>query len=123
MIDGRIHRDEAYTPREFNIFRYQRIETFHMHEFTGFQRDLLYIIAELDSPSGLAVKEHLDEYYSSKINHGRLYPNLDILVDAGLVEKGTIDDRTNSYTLTDKGKQLLAERRQWENDSVTLFQD
>lgn len=94
-----------------------------MRDLTGFQRDLLYIIAGLDTPHGLAVKDYLDEYYSSEINHGRLYPNLDMLVDAGLVEKGTIDDRTNSYSLTDTGKQMLAERRQWENDSATVFQD
>ena len=85
-----------------------------MHALTGFQRDTLYVIAGMDSPKGLAIKEKLDDYYASEINHGRLYPNLDTLVDMGLVKKGVIDDRTNSYSITEKGKELLAERREWE---------
>ena len=56
-----------------------------MHDLTGFQRDLLYVIAGRDDPHGLAIKEELEEYYESEIHHGRLYPNLDALVDKGLV--------------------------------------
>ena len=89
-----------------------------MHDLTGFQRDLLYVIGDLDEPKGLAIKDALEDYYGSEINHGRLYPNLDTLVEKGLVEKGHIDDRTNSYALTDRGKRELAARRQWENDHV-----
>jgi PadR family transcriptional regulator PadR len=85
-----------------------------MNDLTGFQRDLLSVIAGLDEPKGLAIKEEMDEYYEEEINHGRLYPNLDTLVDAGLVEKGSIDDRTNSYSLTADGESVLAERRAWE---------
>ena len=48
------------------------------------------------------------------MNHGRLYPNLDTLVTKGLVEKGTIDRRSNSYTLTERGERMLKERRSWE---------
>lgn len=91
-----------------------------MHELTGFQRDCLVVIAGLDSPKGLAIKDELDEYYGSEINHGRLYPNLDALVQAGLIEKGQIDDRTNSYSLTDEGRELLAGRYEWENQYVDL---
>ncbi|NIS30845.1 MAG: PadR family transcriptional regulator, partial [Actinobacteria bacterium] len=40
---------------------------------TGFQRDLLYVVAGLEDPKGLAVKAELDDYYGSEINHGRLY--------------------------------------------------
>lgn len=89
-----------------------------MHDLTGFQRDLLYVIAGLDSPHGLMVKEELEQYYESDINHGRLYPNLDVLVDKGLVEKGRIDDRTNSYTVTSRGQRELESRRDWEDDYV-----
>ncbi|WP_394347183.1 hypothetical protein [Halobacterium salinarum] len=31
-----------------------------MHDLTGFQRDLLYAIAGLDEPHGLAVKDELE---------------------------------------------------------------
>ena len=91
-----------------------------MHELTGFQRDLLYVIAGLDSPKGLAIKDKLDEYYSSEINHGRLYPNLDELVEKGYVEKGHLDDRTNAYTITESGKNLVVERRQWEDQKAEI---
>jgi DNA-binding PadR family transcriptional regulator len=47
-----------------------------------------------------------------------LYPNLDALVDKGYLEKGSIDKRTNEYTLTDAGRALLAERREWEAEQL-----
>lgn len=71
-----------------------------MHDLTGFQRDLLIVIAGLDDPHGLSVKDELEEYYETDINHGRLYPNLDILV-----EKGQKDKRTNLYYLTQRGEE------------------
>ncbi|ARS88723.1 PadR family transcriptional regulator [Natrarchaeobaculum aegyptiacum] len=86
-----------------------------MYDLTGFQRDLLTVIAGEEEPHGLAVKEELEEYYESEIHHGRLYPNLDTLVDKGLVEKGTRDRRTNVYTLTRRGRRELEARREWES--------
>lgn len=91
-----------------------------MHDLTGFQRDILYVLGGLESPKGLAIKDELDRYYSSDINHGRLYPNLDALVEKGLVEKGRIDDRTNSYSLTGRGRRELEARREWEENYVDL---
>ena len=84
-----------------------------MHDLTGFQRDLLYVIAGLDEPHGLAIKEELEDYYEGEVHHGRLYPNLDELVDKGLVEKGTIDRRTNYYTLTQRGQREIDAREDW----------
>ncbi len=89
-----------------------------MHDLTGFQRDLLYVIAAKDTPHGLGIKTTLQEYYEETINHGRLYPNLDTLVDKGLVEKGQIDRRTNSYTLTQRGVREIKARREWENSRL-----
>jgi DNA-binding PadR family transcriptional regulator len=86
-----------------------------MHELTGFQRDLLIVIAGLDHPSGQDVKSELSTYYASEINHGRLYPNLDAIVDSGLVEKGEIDRRTNYYELSREGAEMIRERREWED--------
>jgi len=61
-----------------------------MDDLTGFQRDLLYVIAGANQPSGQDVKEEIEQYYSDEINHGRLYPNLDTVVNKGLVvEKGS----------------------------------
>ncbi|MBX0297851.1 PadR family transcriptional regulator [Haloarcula nitratireducens] len=89
-----------------------------MHDLTGFQRDLLYVIAGSDEPHGLALKAELGDYYNQEINHGRLYPNLDTLVEKGLVEKGTQDRRTNIYTLTQRGRRELEARREWEHKYV-----
>ncbi|MFC4357792.1 PadR family transcriptional regulator [Halobium salinum] len=86
-----------------------------MFGLTGFQRDLLYVIAGADRPSGQTIKSELEGDLGDEINHGRLYPNLDTLVDRGFVEKGTIDRRTNYYAITDSGEELLHERREWED--------
>ncbi|SIR72396.1 transcriptional regulator, PadR family [Haladaptatus litoreus] len=85
-----------------------------MYDLTGFQRDLLYVINGLSEPHGLAIKEELEDYYEKDIHHGRLYPNLDTLVDKGLVEKGQVDRRTNYYTLTRRGQREIEARSEWE---------
>ena len=91
-----------------------------MHDLTGFQRDILYVIAGLEEPHGLAVKAELDDYYEQEINHGRLYPNLDTLVEKGLVEKGEKDRRTNIYTLTRRGSREIEARRDWEHQYIEI---
>ena len=85
---------------------------------TEFQRDVLYAIAGQDEPKGLAIKDELDNYYESEINHGRLYPNLDDLVEKGLIEKGERDKRTNCYRLTQRGHREIDTRREWEDQYV-----
>ncbi|MFC7216268.1 PadR family transcriptional regulator [Saliphagus sp. GCM10025334] len=89
-----------------------------MDDLTGFQRDLLYVIAGADQPSGQDVKEEVEQYYSIDINHGRLYPNLDTIVNKELVEKGQLDRRTNYYAITESGEQAIEERREWESQYV-----
>ncbi|ELY93126.1 PadR family transcriptional regulator [Natrialba taiwanensis] len=91
-----------------------------MYDLTGFQRDLLYVIAGQDDPHGLAIKDELEAYYETKINHGRLYPNLDTLVDKGLVEKGQKDRRTNVYSASRRGTREIEARREWENQYIDL---
>ncbi|APX98567.1 PadR family transcriptional regulator [Natronorubrum daqingense] len=86
-----------------------------MYDLTGFQRDILYVISGQEEPHGLAIKEELEQYYESEVHHGRLYPNLDQLVDKGLVEKGEVDRRTNFYAITSRGIRELEARREWEN--------
>ena len=74
----------------------------------------LDVIAGLKEPHGLAVKSELDDYYEQEINHGRLYPNLDDLVDKGLLKKGELDKRTNVYTVTQRGLRETEARKEWE---------
>ncbi|MFA9417934.1 PadR family transcriptional regulator [Natrinema sp. HArc-T2] len=89
-----------------------------MDDLTGFQRDLLYVIAGADQPSGQDVKDEIEQYYGSEINHGRLYPNLDTVVNKDLVEKGQLDRRTNYYAITDEGEQAIEDRREWKSQYI-----
>ena len=89
-----------------------------MYDLTGFQRDLLYVIAGKNNPNGLAIKDELEDYYEKEINYGRLYPNLDTLADKGLVEKGQRDCRANEYTLTRRGKREIKARYDWEQQYI-----
>lgn len=90
-----------------------------LFELTSFQRDLLYITAGRDRPSGQEIKEEIELVYD-EITHGRLYPNLDTLAEKGYVEKGQINRRTNYYAATDQGRAALATRREWEDRYVDL---
>jgi len=89
-----------------------------MFDLTGFQRDLLYCIAGNEEPYGLGIKHEIESYRNIEISTGRLYSNLNTLVDKGYVSKGSIDDRTNSYELTAEGEALLVERQEWEADRL-----
>ena len=85
-----------------------------MNDLTAFQRDILYIVTKKERQHGLAIKKVLDEYYETETNHGRLYPNLDKLVERGLLNKTEKDGRTNAYSITQAGLQKLKQRREWE---------
>ena len=84
------------------------------YDLLGFQRDLLLVAAEVDGeelPKGLTLMARLEDRYSGAINHGRLYSNLGDLEDEGLIETEQFDGRTNAYRITDRGRELLAGRR------------
>ena len=88
-----------------------------MFDLTGFQRDLLFVIAGADRPSGQQIKESISDDVG-EVNHGRLYPNLDTLVEKGLVNKGQHDRRTNFYQISDAGLEAIRERRHWEDQYI-----
>jgi len=90
-----------------------------LFELTSFQRDILYVSAGLHQPSGQELKDEL-ESDEEEITHGRLYPNLDTLVDEGYLEKGAMDRRTNYYEPSDKALTVLEDRREWEDRYVSL---
>lgn len=90
-----------------------------LFELTGFQRDLLYVAAGKDQPSGQVIKEELETEFG-EITHGRLYPNLDTLVKNGFVRKGQRDRRTNFYEITEEGSEALRRRREWEDQYLDI---
>jgi len=91
-------------------------------ELTTFQQNILAILAE-EARYGLAIKRELESYYDSEVNHGRLYPNLDDLVEMGLVEKSELDKRTNEYALTDEGLEAVLGQLEWVFSNVATNED
>ncbi|MCU4754423.1 PadR family transcriptional regulator [Halobacteria archaeon AArc-curdl1] len=91
-------------------------------ELTAFQNNILVILAN-EPMYGLAIKRELESYYGTEVNHGRLYPNLDELVDLGLVEKSELDKRTNQYALTDDGYDAVLDGIQWTLSNVVTDDD
>ena len=83
-----------------------------VRDLTAFQKNILTVLAE-EARYGLAIKRELEEYYGQEVNHGRLYPNLDDLVNKGLVEKSELDKRTNEYALTDDGFEAVVDDLEW----------
>lgn len=90
----------------------------------AFERDVLFAVRALErsdgSPHGQAVKSRLEDEYGEEINHGRLYQNLDHLVEAGLLEKGKKDSRTNEYMTTKTARDLLEARTKQRIEQVGL---
>ena len=82
-------------------------------DLTAFQQNILVILAE-EPRYGLAIKRELEAYYDDEVNHGRLYPNLDDLVEMELVEKSELDKRTNQYALTESGEEAVLDQLGWE---------
>ncbi len=82
-------------------------------DLTKFQLRALAVIADNPGLKGLDAKGQLEQYYHSEVRHGRLYPNLDDLVDAGLVEKRHPDRRTNAYYVSRFGERVLAFEAGW----------
>jgi PadR family transcriptional regulator PadR len=79
----------------------------------------LYVIAGREEPHGVAIKDALEEYYEKEVNNGRFYPNIDWLMEEGLVEKGQQDSRTNFYALSRRGQREIEARNEWEAQYVS----
>lgn len=84
-------------------------------DLTGFQRDLLSVVVNQGPMKGLAIKAALEDVGYPSINHGRLYPNLNLLAEKGLIDKDekAIDDRTNSYEATRRGEREHRLDHEW----------
>jgi len=91
-------------------------------ELTAFQQNILIILAE-EPRYGLAIKRELESYYEDEVNHGRLYPNLDDLVELDLVEKSELDKRTNQYALTNDGYETVLDQLSWEFSKLVTNED
>lgn len=84
-----------------------------MEERTAFRYDVLAVLYDEGTLHGLGIKSELQdryEKYQGDVNHGRLYPNLDDMVENGLIEKSQADKRTNHYELSGEGVNVLKDR-------------
>jgi DNA-binding PadR family transcriptional regulator len=95
-IDTQVTTEQKVTPQDLTLF----------------QQEILLILARKGPSYGLAIKRELEDLYDQEVNHGRLYPNLDTLVDDDLIEKGERDKRTNDYRLSDAGRYLVRQDAQ-----------
>lgn len=81
---------------------------------TALQWDMLWTLSKHDSLKGVGVRQELVEYYGEDVSYGEVYPNLDALVDLGLVVRGEGDHHTNRFELTEEGRRTLARRQIWQ---------
>ena len=89
-----------------------------VYELTSFQRDLLFVVGGLTSASGKEIKNEIEDSQGRKLLAGRVYTNLDTLVEEGLIEKGEIDGRTNRYVITDDGREAIEQLYDWQQQHV-----
>lgn len=99
------------------------VSTSEFAELSGFKRDLLIVVGGLETPKGLEILDELEKYYDETVNHGRLYPNLDDLVESGYIDKISLNERSNGYNLTDEGKELVERRQHWETQKATQLEE
>ena len=80
-------------------------------DLTAFQTHLLCLIYRLGPTEGVTLQHALEELYPEEINHGRLYPSLDRMVESGLLSKQTkeSDKRRKEYALTGRGEWVAEE--------------
>lgn len=89
-----------------------------VQELTGFRRDILYTLLGMEDPIGSEINDVLENRYQKTVYHGRLYDNLDSLIERGFVEKMEVDGRTNCYQITEEGEQVLFDHREWQRSFV-----
>ena len=94
------------------------VDTSNFADLTAFERDILFVANGLEEPKGREIKQELDSYYDNPVNHGRLYPSLDSLDEAGLIDKSAMNARSNRYTLTDAGVAHLRARQEWKTSAI-----
>lgn len=91
-------------------------------DLTLFRVECLAAIAHLDAEqevvNGLEVLETVANRLDVESRHGRIYPNLEWLIERELVEKQKVNGRTNAYSLTSLGTQALRFFGEWYSEAL-----
>lgn len=82
-------------------------------ELSAFQQAILTILAN-EARHGLGIRDELETYYDAEVNHSRLYTNLDKLIERGLAERSKRDGRSNEYSITETGYDVLFAQLAWQ---------
>ncbi|RDZ39396.1 DNA-binding protein [Haloferax sp. Atlit-10N] len=82
-------------------------------DLTGFQQQLVKAVIEFEnqegeSPYGVQVKRSLSEWYGHEVSNAQIYPNIDDLVDMGVLDREPLDKRTKAVQSTPLARQMLA---------------
>lgn len=85
-----------------------------VRELSNFQRDVLFVVAGADEPSGQEIKRELEATTMEMVLPGQLYPNLAQLAELDLVEKSARDGRTSAYDLTERGSRVIGDLCEWQ---------
>lgn len=92
-----------------------------MEKVTSFQRDLLYVISGLEEATPESISAELSDYYNGSIPQGRFDPNVEAIVELGLVNREYKDDESRTepvFELSENGKEELKERKIWEDKHI-----
>lgn len=81
---------------------------------SALQWDVLWTLSKRGALSGIGIREELVDYYGEDVSYGEVYPNLDALVDFGLVTRREGDHHTSEFKLTEEGRHTLARRQVWQ---------
>jgi len=89
-----------------------------LHDYTALERDMCFLLAEHDDPSGHDLGDPLDELYSSGASQSSVYPVLKTLRSDGLVEKRESEGYGSAYVLTEAGREAVREYSEWVEERV-----
>ena len=83
-------------------------------DLPDYRRDVLLALAHSGPANGHRIMDALGALRGDDITDGGFYPNLNALVDAGLVEKreNEHDKRSHEYALSERGRETIREHAQ-----------
>lgn len=79
---------------------------------SGLRRDIVFLLAGLDRPTGQELKRALEDHYEDHVSPSEFYGALDTLEDGGFVDSRP-DGVHDRYQLTDAGRRSLETHYDW----------
>jgi DNA-binding transcriptional ArsR family regulator len=121
IVDGLFNSGEEHGVMEDDLGEYETVEEFMEDTFNRqAARDIMYILADFDEkgvePAGTDLIDEVSEIQT--IHENNVYTSLSYLAGKGLVDKKERDGRTNAYSLTDAGYNVLRAKREWDDEHV-----